>query len=161
MNILANAQSAILGYTPTQIFANPQLGNLELQAWRETLAVMRALGVKPAKLGGYPLPLAGRMVQSLPFSVMRPIFARFIVGGRGEKMPSLYYDLHPLRRAHSEIAWLNGAVAREGGRLGVPTPVNATFTRALTALISGEVAVADWAGRADKLLAEVVASDKM
>ena len=161
MNILANAQSAILGYTPAQIFANPQLGNLELRAWREALAVMRALGVKPVAVGGYPIPLAAKAVRVLPLGLVRPIFARFIVGGRGEKMPSLYYDLHPQRRAQSEIDWLNGAVAREGTRLGVPTPVNATFTRIMRALVSGEEAVDDWAGQPGKLLAAVEASGKL
>ena len=155
MNILANAQSAILGYTPAQIFAAPQLGNLELRAWREALAVMRALEVKPVAVGGYPIPLAGRMAETLPLGLVRPIFARFIVGGRGEKMPSLYYDLHPHRRPHSEVGWLNGAVAREGERLGVPTPVNSTFTRVMLALINGEEAASDWAGRPEKLLAAV------
>jgi 2-dehydropantoate 2-reductase len=39
-----------------------------------------------------------------------------------EHKPSMLYDLehgHPL-----EVAWLNGAVARLGGEVGVPTPVN-------------------------------------
>jgi 2-dehydropantoate 2-reductase len=159
MNILANAQSAILGYTPAQIFANPELGNLELRAWREALAVMRALGVKPVVVGGYPIPLAGRMVQALPLGLMRPIFARFIVGGRGEKMPSLYYDLHPQRRMHSEIDWLNGAVAREGERLGIPTPVNTILARIMRALVRGEEDAGAWSGQAKKLLAAVEASD--
>ncbi len=161
MNILANAQSAILGYTPAQIFADPRLGNLELRAWRETLDVMRASGIKPVAVGGYPLPLAARAVRRLPLGLTRPIFARFIVGGRGEKMPSLYYDLHPRRRSHSEIEWLNGAVARAGEDLGVPTPVNAAFTRILRALLSGEADAADWAGQPEKLLAAVEASGKL
>jgi 2-dehydropantoate 2-reductase len=161
MNILANAQSAILGFTPAQIFDDPRLGNLELRAWREALAVMQALGVKPVAVGGYPIPLAGRMVQTLPLGLMRPIFARFIVGGRGEKMPSLYYDLHPQRRGHSEIDWLNGAVAREGARLGVPTPVNATLARIMRALVRGEADAGAWAGQPEKLLAAVVASGRM
>jgi 2-dehydropantoate 2-reductase len=89
---------------------------------------------------------------------MRPIFARFIVGGRGEKMPSLYYDLHPQRRAHSEIDWLNGAVAREGKRLGVPTPVNATLAHIMRALVRGEEDAGAWSGQAEKLLAAVASS---
>ncbi len=158
MNILANAQSAILGYTPAQIFAHPELGALELRAWREALAVMDGLAIRPVAVGGYPIPLAAKTVRMLPLSLMRPIFARFIVGGRGEKMPSLYYDLHPQPRSRSEIDWLNGAVAREGVRLGIPTPVNTTFTRILRALLRGEEAVSDWQGRPEKLLAAVAAS---
>jgi 2-dehydropantoate 2-reductase len=155
MNMLANAQSAILGYTPAQIFDHAALGNLELRAWREALAVMRALGIKPVALGGYPLPLAAQAVTHLPLGLMRPIFAKFIVGGRGDKMPSLYYDLHPQPRAHSEIAWLNGAVARAGAAAGLPTPVNSTLTSVMQQLISGEENVADWEGAPEKLLTVV------
>ncbi len=157
MNILANAQSAILGCTPAQIFAHPELGNLELRAWRETLAVMKATNIRPVQVGGYPIPLAARLVQKLPLGVMRPIFAHFIVGGRGEKMPSLYYDLHPTRRTHSEIHWLNGAVMQAGERLGIPTPVNTAFTQIMTALIEGREPTTAWTGRPERLLAAVEA----
>jgi 2-dehydropantoate 2-reductase len=155
MNMLANAQSAILGYTPAEIFARPDLGDLEVLAWREAMAVMQALGVSPVALGGYPLPLVTPPVRHLPLAIIRPILARFIVGGRGSKMPSFYYDLHPQRRSHSEVGWLNGAVAQQGERLGIPTPVNATFDRVLQNLISGEADPADWAGQPQKLLAAV------
>ncbi len=157
MNILANAQSAILGYTPAQIFAHPELGNLELRAWRETLAIMKAMDIRPVQVGGYPIPLAAKLVQRLPLSVMRPIFAHFIVGGRGDKMPSLYYDLHPTRRSHSEINWLNGAVMHAGERLGIPTPVNTAFTQIMTALIEGREPATAWTGQPERLLAAVEA----
>lgn len=39
-----------------------------------------------------------------------------------------------LRGAPSEIATINGAVAREGARLGVPTPLNAVLAALVTAL---------------------------
>ncbi|HEY53929.1 MAG TPA: ketopantoate reductase family protein [Caldilineae bacterium] len=155
MNMLANAQSAILGYTPAEIFARPELGDLEVLAWREAMAVMQALGVPSVALGGYPLPLITPLVRRLPLAIIRPILARFIVGGRGSKMPSFYYDLHPQRRSHSEVGWLNGAVAQHGARLGVPTPVNATFNRILQDLISGRTEPAAWAGQPKKLLAAI------
>ena len=59
MNMLANAQAAILGMTPAQVFAQPSLGNLEVLAWREALAVMRAQGITPVPLAGYPMALIG------------------------------------------------------------------------------------------------------
>ena len=55
MNMLANAQSAILGYTPAEIFARPDLGNLEVLGWREAMNVMQAQGISSVALGGYPL----------------------------------------------------------------------------------------------------------
>ena len=98
MNILANAQSAILGFTPAQIVAEPALAALEVRAWREALVVMKTLRIKPVSFGGYPLPIAGTLIRWLPIALVRPILARFIAGGRGRKMPSLYYDLHPQPR---------------------------------------------------------------
>ncbi len=160
MNILANAQSAILGYTPAQIFADSRLGNLELRAWREALEVMQALGIRPVSVGGYPLPLAARAVQRLPLGLMRPLFARFIVSGRGEKMPSLYYDLHPQPRPHSEIHWLNGAVARAAAQHHLAAPVNTAFTRIMDALLRGEEDLAAWEGHPERLLASIAALEE-
>ncbi len=156
MNILANAQAAILGYTPAQIFADPRLGNLEARAWREALAVMHGLAVKPITLGGYPLPLAARLVGRLPLGVVRPALGRFIAGGRGAKMPSLYYDLHPRPRARSEIPWLNGAIVTAARDLGLPVPVNALLTRVLQDIIDGRADPAEWADQPDRLLAALL-----
>jgi len=155
MNMLANAQSAILGYTPAEIFARPDLGNLEVSAWREAMNVMNAQSISSVALGGYPLPLVTPLVRRLPLNIIRPILERFIVGGRGSKMPSFYYDLHPERRSNTEVGWLNGAVAEQGEKLGIPTPVNATFDQVLQDLISGKAKLSDWAGQPDRLLATV------
>jgi hypothetical protein len=56
---------------------------------------------------------------------------------------------------------LNGAVAREGARLGVPTPVNATLARIMRALVRGEADAGAWAGQPEKLLAAVASSGKL
>ncbi len=130
MNILANAQAAIYNLTPAQIFARPDLAQQELNAWREALDVMRRAKVAPIAFGGYPLPLAAWLVEHGPPGLVRPLFARFIAAGRGDKMPSLYYDLHPQPRPHSEIHWLNGAVVQKGQKQGVPTPVNRELVQA-------------------------------
>jgi 2-dehydropantoate 2-reductase len=39
-----------------------------------------------------------------------------------------------LRGSPSEIATINGAIVREGERLGIPTPVNAILTDLMNAL---------------------------
>lgn len=155
MNILANAQPAILGYTPAQVFAQPALGNLEVRAWQEALAVLRALGIRLLPVGGYPLPLLAPLVRRLPASLVRPVMGRWVAGGRGNKLPSLTYDLIPRPRGRSEVAWLNGAVAREADALGLPAPVNATFTRVLLDLVENRSPVEAWANRPDRLLAAV------
>jgi 2-dehydropantoate 2-reductase len=137
MNILANAQAAILGLTPAQIFAQPALGNLEVEAWREAMAVMQALGIRPVSLAGYPFPLIVPLVRALPVAWVRPVLGRFIAGGRGGKLPSLTYDVSPTPRGRSEVNWLNGAVVAHAHRLGMRAPVNETLTRVLLDLVEG------------------------
>lgn len=155
MNILANAQAAILGLTPAQIFAQPALGNLEVEAWREAMAVMQAEGIAPVPLAGYPLPVIVPLVRRLPAAWVRPVLGRFISSGRGSKMPSLTYDVAPAPRGRSEVAWLNGAVAAHAGRLGLRAPVNETFTRVLLDLVEGRAPAGAWSGQAQRLLDEV------
>ena len=155
MNILANAQSAILGYSPAQIFADKALGNLEVEAWREALAVMAAQGISAIPLAGYPLPQIGPFVRHLPIPLVRPLLGRAIAGGRGSKMPSLYYDLYPSRRGRSEVSWLNGAIASKARELGLHAPVNDTLTHVLLDLVEGRASIETWAGHPERLLAAV------
>ena len=158
MNILANAQPAILGLTPAQVFAQPALAGLEVRAWREALAVIGAQGLSPLPLAGYPLAPIGALVRGLPIAWVHPFMGRFIVGGRGNKPPSLTSDLHPRPRGRCEVAWLNGAVASQARRLGLPAPVNAVFTRLLLDLVEGRAKVDDWQGRPERLLAALAES---
>ena len=155
MNILANAQPAILGYTPSQIFADKALGNLEVEAWREALAVMAAQRISTIPLAGYPLPQIAPLVRHLPMALVRPVLGRAIAGGRGSKMPSLTYDLHPKRRGRSEVSWLNGAVAAQARELGLHAPVNDTLTHVLLDLAEGRASIESWAGQPERLLAAV------
>lgn len=154
MNITANAQAALLGWTPARVFAHPVAGALEVQAWREALAVMRGLGVRPIAFGGYPLPLVTLLVERLPTPLVRRLMGRFAAGGRGSKMPSVYLDL-ARGRGKTEVPWLNGAVARHGQRLGVPTPVNATFDRLVAAVASGTLPWVDIRDRPERIHEEV------
>lgn len=155
MNMLANAQPAILGCTPAEVFAQPSLGNLEVLAWREALAVIRAQGIKPVPLAGYPMALIGALVRRAPVRLVRPFLARFIVGGRGTKPPSLTFDLQPEPRGQSEVAWLNGAVAAQARKLGLRAPVNATFTEILLDLVEGRAAIDRWQRQPQRLLTAV------
>ena len=161
MNMLANAQAAILDMTPAEVFAQPSLARLEVLAWREALAVMRALGLTPVPLAGYPMALVGALVRHLPVGLVRPVMGRFIAGGRGSKPPSLVYDLRPQPRGRSEVAWLNGAVAAQARAMGLPAPVNDTLTRVLLDLVEGRASVDDWQGQPERLLAAVAQSSSL
>lgn len=158
MNMLANAQSAILGWTPAQIFAHPLSARIEILAWREAIRTMRALSISPLAFAGYPLGVATKLALYLPPGIMRLLMQRFIIKGRGSKMPSLYYDIYPQPRRRSEVAWLNGAVADHAAQLGLPAPCNRTLYHVMQSLLQGDDTPAAWQGRPDRLWHSITSS---
>jgi 2-dehydropantoate 2-reductase len=149
-NLLANATSAILDMSPGEIFAHPGLYRLEILQLREALQVMAAQAIHPVDLPGTPVRLLA-LGARLPLNLSRPLLKRAVGGGRGGKMPSFHIDLHS-GRGKSEVDYLNGAVARFGQRLGIPTPVNRLLNETLLALTQGEIPVDSYARQPDKLL---------
>ena len=129
-NLVGNALSALADRDPAEIYADPALFDLERRQLLEALAVMRALGVRPVALPGANVPLLAVGVR-LPRGLSRFALRRVVVGARGGKSPSLRLHLRGGAEGPSEVAWLNGAVARAGAAHGVPTPVNT----ALAALV--------------------------
>ncbi len=153
-NLLANASSAILDMTPAQIFANPGLYQMELQMLNEALSVMGALHIPVVNLPGTPVRLLVTVASGLPPALSRPLLARALGSGRGAKMPSFHIDLHN-QRGQSEVDYLNGAVVRFGARASLPTPVNRYLNSTLLALVSGELPIDTYAGKPEKLLADL------
>lgn len=149
-NLVGNATSAILDLTPAQVFNHPRLYNLEIQQLRETLAVMRTLGITVINLPGIPVRWFALVVDHFPAGIIRPILQSIVGRGRGDKMPSFHIDLHS-GRGQSEVDYLNGAVVRAGRRAGVPTPVNALLNQTLLGLISGELPKERFAQRPEAL----------
>ena len=151
MNMLANASSAILDWTPAQVMENPVTARLEACAWQEALAVIAALGVRPVSLAGYPFPMLLPVARRVPAPWLAHALRGFVSGGRGSKMPSLQIALSAGKP--SEVNWLNGAVVRHARQLGVTVPVNTALTDLLNALTRGEAAWADCRGRPEVLAA--------
>ncbi|PKO21924.1 MAG: 2-dehydropantoate 2-reductase [Chloroflexi bacterium HGW-Chloroflexi-1] len=149
MNILANASSAILDWTPAQVMADPVASRLEAGAWQEALAVMAASAIRPVALAGYPFPLLAPLARRLPVAWLARGLRGFVAGGRGSKMPSLHAALNAGKR--SEVGWLNGAVTRYGREAGVATPINARLTDILTASTEGRAVWDDYRGRPERL----------
>jgi len=150
-NLIANASAAILDMTPAEIFADPHLFALEMAMLSETLAVMKAKGIRVVDLPGTPVRALALAVR-LPALVARPILAKGVGGGRGGKMPSFHIDLHSGRN-QSEVDWLNGAVVRYGEMLGVPTPVNKILNTTLLALTRSNIPLEEFSRKPEKLLA--------
>ena len=155
MNMLGNATSAILDATPQQVFADPDLLNIEIDAWREAFAVMRGLGITPIDLDGYPLSRVQRLIRFAPKGLLRVVLRKLIGNARGGKVPSLHIDLHGGKKT-SEVDWLNGAVVQGGRTCRIPTPVNQVLTETMHRLSCGDAAhLALWRQNSLRLLVSV------
>jgi 2-dehydropantoate 2-reductase len=117
------------------VAGDPRLFAIERAAFREAVGVMQALRLRPVPLPGYPVPMLVR-VMAAPPAIGRAVLRRALARGRGDKMPSLWRDLENGRR-ENEVTVLNGAVAREAERLGVPAPVNRALADVLLSLAEG------------------------
>ncbi|MBI3947265.1 MAG: ketopantoate reductase family protein [Armatimonadetes bacterium] len=148
LNLLANASCAILSMSPAEVFADARLFRLEQRAFREARRTMRRLGLRPVDLPGYPVRLlCGAM--GLPAPLARPLIAARAAGGRGDKPPSLALDV---ARGRSEVAFLNGAVARAAAEIGMPAPVNALLASTLEGIVRGVLNPAEFHRRPEALL---------
>jgi 2-dehydropantoate 2-reductase len=137
-NLLGNATSAILDWTPVQVFSDPQVYAIEVAQIRETLAVMQRLGIRVVNLPGTPVrPLIG-LIDHFPLALSRPVSYLGLGKGRGAKMPSFHIDLYH-GQTQSEVSFLNGAVVRFGTQLGIDTPVNRALTEILEGMARGTI----------------------
>jgi len=150
-NLIANATSAILDLPPAEIFADPDLYQLEMEQLRETLTVMRAKNIKVVDLPGTPVRLLAFAVRYLPLALSRPFMSKAVGGGRGAKMPSFHIDLHG-GHGKSEVDYLNGAVVRAGKETGIPTPVNHLLNETLLKLSDGKLSLEQYRHQPEQLL---------
>ena len=138
MNLIGNASSAILDMPPSQSFAHQAIFDLEIAALREALAVMRAQGISVMAFPDYPLTLLAGALRWLPKIILHPILRSAMIGGRGDKLPSLQLDLQQ-GRLESEVDVLNGVVVTYGTKLGVAVPVNRGLTGILNGIVDGQI----------------------
>jgi 2-dehydropantoate 2-reductase len=125
INLLGNAQSAILDLPPAQVFLDTELFKYERLAFLEGVAVMERMRLPIVSLPGYPVKLL-RRVMSLPSFLAQPILEPRMSGARGNKMPSLWWDLRRAR-GRSEARFMNGAVVDAGARHDQSTPINSVL----------------------------------
>jgi 2-dehydropantoate 2-reductase len=158
-NLLANASSAILDMTPSEILSHPGLYRVEIEQLREASAVMRAMHIPTVNLPGTPVRIYSWAVSHLPPSLSQPFISRIAGRGRGQKMPSFHIDLHS-GRGKSEVDYLNGAVVRFGERIGISTPVNLCLNQTLLSLIQGTMPVDAYSHQPDKLIQSIDKASK-
>jgi 2-dehydropantoate 2-reductase len=153
-NLTGNATSAILDEPVSTLFADPRSYQIEISVLRECLAVMAAQGLRPVDLPGTPVRALALAATRLPRFLAQPALTKALGGGRGDKMPSFHIDLYS-GRGRTEVGFLNGAVAKVGAQLNVPTPVNSALTRILEALSSGELSLDTYRHKPEALLAQL------
>ena len=112
------ARAAPAARVPTHIMA---------ASMREGLAVVRAAGIRTARVGRM-IPSVAPFVLSLPDAVFFRIAAT-MVKIDPQARSSMLDDL--MQKRVTEIDFLNGEIVRLGDKYGVPTPVN----RAIIALV--------------------------
>lgn len=135
-NLIGNATSALLDWPVSRIYSHGGLYGVERRMLREAVAVMRALGLPVVDLPGVRVRLIPPVLV-LPAWLGRPLLRAAAGGGRGGKMPSFHVDVFS-GKPLTEVAWLNGAVARYAARVKIQAPVNAALTSALNAASAGQ-----------------------
>ena len=156
-NLIANATGAILDMDATAIYRDPGLFGVERRQLLEALAVMAALGLRPVAIPGAAIPWLARGAR-LPSALGHPILSRALGDARAGKMPSLRIHVRSAPPGgpspeQTEVAWMNGAVAEQGARLGIATPVNASLA-ALTDEVATDPERRAWfRGRPERLIA--------
>ncbi len=112
-NVAYSAPCALTGLTVGQVMDDPEMGPVSRAAATEAWTVARASGIAIA--------VGDAIAHVRAFGAQLP----------GAK-PSALLD-HEARRV-SEIDVINGAVPRQGARVGVAAPVNATLTAVIKAI---------------------------
>lgn len=157
-NLLGNATSAILDWTPAQLFANKDVYSIEVRQIRETIKVMRRRGIHLVNLPGAPIKPLIQLMMALPEFLSRPIASLAMGKGRGKKMPSFHIDLY-LGLKNSEVTYLNGAVVRAAASLGMKATVNEVLTRTLEDLASGKIDKNEYRYHPEKLFSVIEAAE--
>jgi len=149
-NLIANASSAILGWSAGQAMAHRDVYRLEVAALREAFTAMRRLGLRPVDLPGAPVRWLARAVF-LPLRLTQAWLSRATARGRGDKPPSFHQDIG---RGRSEVSWLNGAVVAAGEKTRLSTPANRLLLKVMLDLVEGRSDPSAWRGQPDRLMAQ-------
>jgi 2-dehydropantoate 2-reductase len=140
INVMGNGLSACTGLLSKDIINSDVLRHFSTRLGSEAIRVGQALGYSFDEVMHLPpetIARAGegdaeatRVVDDYRLGEARK--------GGGEHRPSMGQDMMKGRR--TEIAFLNGFVARKGAEVGISTPANAALTEIVTRVEGGELA---------------------
>lgn len=137
--LIGNLNNALLAVTDCywqKAFATPAILERMRELMGEGLRVLAAAGISPSDVTGkfdIKAQVEHYAAQTIEFQELPP-------GQRA--YPSMWQDLH-FRRPETEVAFLNGEIARLGQQYGVPTPFNAVLVEA----VNESVATGNGAGQ--------------
>jgi 2-dehydropantoate 2-reductase len=117
---LNNAVSALSGAPTRTLLQSPPYRRIIAAIVEEALRVVRASGVRPAKLRGVPIGIMP-FVMRLPTPLVR-IVTRAQMKVDPEARSSMWEDL--TRGRPTEVDYLNGEIVRVAARVGVEAPLN-------------------------------------
>lgn len=149
-NLLANATSAILNWTPAQVYSNPITWRIELDQIREAMDVMKLMHIHLVDLPGTPVKPLMILLDRLPASLSQALIGAPLAKGRGAKMPSFHIDLYA-GKTTSEVTFLNGAVSRYTSKIGLHSPINDGLCKLLEQIAAGGIDKEEFAGQPEKL----------
>lgn len=127
LNCAVTSIGAVVGEPMRAYITRPEARDLFERAYAEALAVAHASGVTPERMLVDPIPSADYEA-----------WLATVLASYGDLKPSMLQDFE--RGRPTEVDFINGFIAAEGARLGVPTPANAAITRIAHAIERGELA---------------------
>jgi 2-dehydropantoate 2-reductase len=126
VNCMANPLAGLSGLGTSEVRADPSARRIAIQIGAEVILVGRAAGYEVEPIMGIE---AHRIVDAAEGRGLAKVEDEMRAAGASSRggRPSLLQDV--MRGRRTEIDELNGFVAAEGKRLGVPTPFNEAVVR--------------------------------
>lgn len=153
LNMTANAVCAIVDCSPGELYRSRKLFAVEHAAFLEAVEVMRAMGIRPADLPGYPASRLWKVMTGLPRRIARYILHYRVGTARGLKQPSLRLEMGRLR-TQSEVTWLNGAIVEHARRHGLTAPANAFLVQTLQDILAERTPWETYRRRPERFIAD-------
>jgi 2-dehydropantoate 2-reductase len=138
-NVMGNGLSACSGLSGRQMLENVQIRRFGVRLGSEAIRVGKALGYHLEEILHLPPETIARAGEGDEAAMLRYEEQRFKDAKHtaAEQRPSMGQDMQKGRR--TEIEFLNGFVVREGEKIGLACPANATLTDIVKRVERGEL----------------------
>ena len=138
-NAMNNPITSATGLTTPACMADPAIRRFSLQVAGEGIRVGQALGFQLEKIRGIEADVLARAAEGDKPALDRvesAMVPRAGANSRGDiQRPSMAQDI--LKGRRTEIEAMNGAIARRGAELGIPTPANAKIAEIVARIERG------------------------